>query len=95
MAAKNKKKGGKQGWVSKGINAGLIALGFSRVIELIIFHRGGGFGEVAKEIKREATFGLSEGSFDLKAGLRMYTPAGAAAGLGALKTYLLKKYPVR
>ncbi len=91
MAAKKKHR--KQGWVSKGINFGLILLGFSRVIEHL-------FAPISMErkfarIKSEATFGLSEGKFDLQAGLRMYTPGGAAAGLGMLKSYLMKKFPVR
>ncbi len=93
-AAKNKKKGGKQGIVSKLMNVGLIVLGFSRVIEHLVFW-GANWQGAIKEIKREATFGLSEGKFDWKAGLRMYTPGGAAIALGKLKSYLIKKFPVR
>ncbi len=91
--AKKKKKGGRQGWMSKGINIGLILLGFSRVIQILFEPIG--VGSKLTQIRKEATFGLSEGKFSLKDGLRMYTPGGAAAGLGMLKSYLMKKFPVR
>ncbi len=89
---KHKKKRSRQGLFSKAINIGLIALGFSRVItnfmtktpESAIFHT-----------IREATFGLIEGKFDLKAGLAMYSPGGAAVALGKLKSHLFRKFPVR
>ncbi len=88
MAAK-KGKSRRQGWMSKVMNAGLIALGFSRVIELA-------FQRNWKGIIGEATFGFSdEGKFNLRRGLRMYTPAGAAIALGTMKRYLLKHFPVR
>ncbi len=47
------------------------------------------------QIVRESTFGLSQGRFDLDAGLAMYTPVGAAIGLGKLKQYLMRHFPVR
>ncbi len=91
--AKNKKRRGKQSLFSKAINAGLIALGFSRVLEILFSSQS--FNAKLSQIQRDATFGLSEGSFKLEAGLRMYTPAGAALALGALKSHLMKKFPVR
>ncbi len=93
--AKGKKRSRRQGMVSKAINIGLIALGFSRVIEILIDPKFGSISNKFKVIQRDATFGLSEGKFNMKAGLRMYTPAGAAVGLGTLKSYLMKKFPVR
>ncbi len=93
MAAKDKKKGGRQGIVSKALNIGIIAIGFSRVIEILMASIS--MRDKFKAIQRGATFGLSEGKFDLQEGLKMYSPVGAAAGLGALKSYLLKKFPVR
>ncbi len=93
---KHKKKRSKQGLFSKAINAGLIALGFSRVLELIFTAAGrGGFGPTVQAISDEATFGLMQGKLDLAAGARMYLPAGAAAALGGIKSYALKKFPVR
>ncbi len=92
MVAK-KKKGRRQGMLSKAINAALIALGFSRVLTIIF--GGGDLKTKMDRIITGATFGLSKGKFDLHAGLVMYTPAGAAIGLGKLKQYLMKKFPVR
>ncbi len=90
---KTKRKRSKQGLLSKVINTGLVAFGFSRVLTLLFAH---GFSQASvTAITREATFGLSSGSFDLNAGLRMYTPAGGAAALGYLKSYLMRKFPVR
>ncbi len=91
--AKNKNKTRKQGWVSKILNAGLIALGFSGVIKPLIAL--GPTPAALDVIIRDATFGLSEGKFNLSLGLRMYTPAGAAAALGFLKSYLMRKFPIR
>ncbi len=88
-----KKKSGRQGFFSKAINAALIALGFSNVIKIVI-----GPGTPTQKIDHiivDATFGLSRGKFDLKAGLAMYTPGGAAIGLGKLKQYLMRHFPVR
>ncbi len=93
MAAKNKKKGGRQGLFSKALNVGLIVLGFSRVIEHLMAPAD--FKTKMRAIKRDATFGLSEGKFNLQNGLSMYTPGVAAIALGSLKSYLLKKFPVR
>ncbi len=90
-----KKKNGrrKQGLVSKVMNVGLIALGFSRVLGILF--TSASVGAKFEQIQREATFGLSTGKFDLNAGLLMYSPIGAAIGLGKLKTYLLRHFPVR
>ncbi len=93
MAKKKGKRSRRQGTFSKVINAGLIALGFSNVIKIAI-----GPGTPTQKIDRiiqNATFGLSQRKFDLKKGLEMYTPVGAAIGLGKLKQYLMKHFPVR
>ncbi len=90
--AKKKRSRRRQGIVSKILNGSLIALGFARPIQLF-FARG--LKGALPIIIREATFGLSEGKFNLRLGLRMYTPAGAAAALGFLKSFLMKKFPVR
>ncbi len=91
---KGKKKGRrKQGVVSKAINIGLIVLGFSRVLGILF--TGASVSAKMEQIQREATFGLSEGKFDLNAGLLMYAPVGGAIGLGKLKQYLLRHFPVR
>lgn len=91
-----KKHTPKQGWAGKLMNAGLIALGFSRVIEIIatrLTARAPQF--IPADIVHDATFGLADGNFDLNAGLRMYTPAAGAIALGKLKQYLMRKFPVR
>ena len=91
-----KKKSSKQGWMSKAINAGLTLLAFSRPLLLLsTAPQRGSFDLTLKEIIREATFGLSEGGFDKDAGLRMYTPVGAAAALGFIRSYATKHFPVR
>ncbi len=87
------KKPRKQSLFSKAINMGLITLGFSRVLVHLFFPQTA--EEKMKAIIKEATFGLSEGAFDLDAGLLMYTPVGAAVALGKLKQYLFKHFPVR
>ncbi len=92
--AKKRKTGRRQGWVSKGLNIGLILLGFSRPIQhLVALVRGR--SDALDALTYEATFGLTSGKFDWKAGLRMYSPAGASVALGFLKSYLMKKFPVR
>ncbi len=96
MAAK-KKKSRRQGLFSKAINIGLIALGFSRVITHLT--SGASVDQITGAIIRESTFGLAnplgESQFDLQAGLQMYAPGAAAIGLGKLKQFLMKKFPVR
>lgn len=91
--AKNKRKNSKQGWFSKGVNIGLWVLAFSRVIEIAT--AGVSLQEKFRVLKQEATFGLSEGSFELERGLRMYSPGGAAIGLNELKKYAMRHFPVR
>ncbi len=84
-----KKHSPKQGWFSKITNVAIIALGFSRVLELA-------FQRNWKGIIGEATFGFSdEGRFNLRRGLRIYMPGVAAIGLGKFKQYLMKHFPVR
>ncbi len=92
MAAKNKKKGGRQGIVSKLMNVALIALGFARPLSIII--RKPNMSGV-EDIVHESTFGLATGKFNWKAGAKFYSPAGAAIALGKLKSYLIKQFPVR
>ncbi len=92
--AKGKKKSRRQGLFSKAINIAFLALGFSRPLFLLL--RPGGFSQSSVEqILEEATFGLTKGTFDVAAGARMYSPAGAAFALGTLKTFLMRKFPVR
>ncbi len=94
MAKMVKKHSSKQGWFSKGLNIGLVLLGFSRPIQhLIALARGR--TDALEALTYEATFGLIAGKLDWKAGARMYSPVGAAVSLGYLKSYLLKKFPVR
>ncbi len=89
---KKKKSRRRQGLFSKAINAALIALGFARPIQLFMEK---GVGAVDFIIS-EATFGLTDASgFNLQKGLRMYAPVGAAVGLGKLKSYLFRHFPVR
>ncbi len=90
--AKGKKKRSRQSLFSKAINAGLILLGLSRPIMILAKL---GFTETAvNAITSEATFGLSQGKFNLNEGLKMYTPAGGAIALGKLKQYLMRHFPV-
>ncbi len=91
--AKKKRGRRRQGLFSKVANALLIALSFARPIQLILSQ--GASAQTINTIVKEATFGLSDGAFDLQAGLRMYTPAGAALALGKLKGYAMRHFPVR
>ena len=84
----------KQGIVSKIMNAGLIAFGFSRVLTILFFNLSN-IPRAVSQITSEATFGLSEGRLDLEGGAKMYAPVAGAATLGYLKSYLLRKFPVR
>ncbi len=95
MPKEKNKKRSRQSLFSKGINVALILLGFSRPLT-ILGARGFTTG-AAEEIVAEATFGLGRPTpaFDLGMGLRMYTPVAGAVALGTLKTYLLRKFPVR
>ncbi len=89
---KHKTKRSKQGLLSKAINAGLIAFGFSRVLQILFMQAE--IGTKINLITRGATFGLAGGTFDLDSGLQMYAPAGGAIALGKLKSYLMRKFPV-
>ncbi len=91
--AKHKKRG-KQGMLSKIINIGLTLLTFSRPL-VIMFGSASTIQDKLRVLMEEATFGLSAGAFDKAAGLRMYTPAGAAAALGFIRSYATKHFPVR
>ncbi len=91
--AKKRRRRGKQGLFSKALNASLIALGFSRVISILVSPAA--IDTKMTAIINGATFGLATGKFNLDIGLRMYTPAGAAIALGTLKTFLMRKFPVR
>lgn len=89
---KRKKRRRRQGLFSKVTNMLLIALAFARPLQLIFTQ---GAANAVPIILKEATFGLSAGSFDLNAGLQMYAPAGAAFALGKLKQFAMKRFPVR
>ncbi len=97
MAKMVKKHSSKQGLFSKLVNVAIIALGFSRPIFLFMTKPP---INALDTIVNEASFGLAslsgtESKFDMKKGLRMYAPGGAAIGLGKLKQYLTKHFPVR
>lgn len=92
--AKKKKGRKRQGWFSKAINIGGVLIGLSGiVIEPLV---ASGFTTAAlKSMLRRLTFGLSEGTFNLDAGLRGYGPVGAAVGYRELTKYLMRHFPVR
>ena len=91
--AKKKKRRSKQGLFSKLTNVGLIALGMSRILE-IVFNNLGSPGEIAPRIVDGATFGLST-EFNLQKGFSFYGPPVAAIGAGKVLQYLKRKFPVR
>ncbi len=85
------KKRSRQGLLSKAINAALILLGLSRPIQLLMEKGMDGIDFIISE----STFGLTDATgFNLQKGLRMYAPVGAAVGLGKLKSYLFRHFPV-
>lgn len=92
--AKDKGKTRRQGWASKLLNAVGIAIGFARPI-MIVFNNFANPGNILPKMLSGLTFGLSEGSFQLDEGLKMYSPVGAAVGYGAFKSYLMRKFPIR
>lgn len=101
--AKKKKRSRRQSFVSKAINGALIALTFATPLTILL-----GAGTIAGKIGtivKLATFGMvggvgtpggiAIGSFDLNQGLAMYAPAGAAFGLGMIKKFAMRRFPVR
>ncbi len=92
-----KKKRSRQGMFSKIANAGLIALGFSGALTSLV--EGG-----VNRLVADATLGfvrpgqapdLNPANIVARA-LKVYVGPGiAAGGLCALKSYLLRKFPVR
>lgn len=78
--------------MSKLLNVAGILIGLSRPIELFLSNAP---DFAAKSLLRELTFGLSEGSFDLNTGLRVYAPVGAAVGFRQITKYLIRHFPVR
>ncbi len=95
MAAK-KKKGGRQGVVSKVINISLIALALAPAITRAFKGRWGAIirGYTAG-LAGNPQEGVAPGKFDMKLLAEFYAPVGGAVALGFLKSYLLKKFPVR
>ncbi len=89
-----KKKRSKQGMFSKAVNIGMIALGMSRILE-IVFNNITAPADISKIIIREATFGLSEGVFSLARGARFYSPPVAAIATKIVFSFIRKKNPVR
>ncbi len=92
MAANKKKRGRRQGLFSKISNALLIVFAFSRPLTVLMNSPNKAGVDLITE---EATFGLSAGSFNLAAGMQIYGPAIGAVALGTLKSYLIRKFPVR
>ncbi len=95
--AKGKKKRSRQGMFSKIANAGLIALGFSGAITSLL--EGG-----VSRLIGDATLGFVRPGQEpdlnpaniVSRALKTYVGPGiAAGGLGMLKSYLLRKFPVR
>ncbi|MEE9173337.1 MAG: hypothetical protein V3U41_10615 [candidate division NC10 bacterium] len=92
--AKKKKGRRKQGMVSKLINLGGIAIGLSRILE-IIFNNISAPADIPKIIIRGASFGLAEGSFNMQEGLRFYAPLAGAVGYRMFTKFLFKRFPIR
>ncbi len=92
MAKKNKSR--KQGMVSKLVSIGGIAIGLSRILELV-FNNLGSPADIPKRIISGATFHLSEGSFIMDEGVRFYTPLAGAWGYRKFMTFLLRRFPIR
>ncbi len=98
MPKGKKKNGGRQGWFSKLANIALWGVTFARPIAIAM---GSGSPKAKFEkVIREATFGIvveggQIGKFNLKEGLAMYAPGGAALALGQLKKYAARHFPVR
>ncbi len=96
--AKKKKRGRRQGILSKAMNFALILLAFSTPLRIAF-----GAGDMNTKIgiiTRQATFGLvrtlgGASKFDLSEGLQFYGPIGAAFALGAAKKFIMRKFPVR
>ncbi len=96
MAAAKKKKRGKQGIVSKVLNGLLLALAFARPLERAFAGQWSYFTTVQQgSLVDEATFGLVSGKFSLAAGAKLYGPAGASAALGYIKSWAMRRYPIR
>ncbi len=96
MAKMVKKHSPRQGLFSKAINIAFTLFAFARPLHLLATASvRGGFLATANVSVREATFGLSDGKFDLKAGTAMYTPVAGAFALGTLMKFIRKKFPVR
>lgn len=89
-----KKKSRKQGMVSKIVNIGGIAIGLSRIIEIVMNNLGSP-AQIPVHIINGATFGLAAGSFDMEQGVRFYTPLAGAYGYRKFMTFLLRRFPVR
>ncbi len=92
--AKKKKRGRRQGLFSKAVNIGLTLLSISR--PLFLLFRPGGFSQSSiKQLIGEATFGLTDGRFDINRGFQFYAPAGGAVAIGTVLKFIRKKFPVR
>lgn len=92
--AKKKKRSRKQKMVTTLINIGGIAIGLSRILE-IIFNNLGNMGDIPKLIVRGASFGLSDGAFNLQEGARFYAPLGGAFAYRKFTSFLMKRFPIR
>ena len=91
-AAKTPRKSSRQGAFSKVANILLWLLAFSNPITQII--RNPNATGVANIIFG-ATGGANVGRFDINNLIGFYAPVGAAASLGFVKSWAMKKWPVR
>ncbi len=92
--AKKKQRRGRQSLASKALNGLGIAIGLSRIIEIVIRN----FGNPANILPRiisGATGGLSEGSFDITEAIRFYVPMAATIPYAVFKSHIIKKFPMR
>ncbi len=92
--AKGKRKRSRQSTFSKVVNIGLIALGMSRVLELV-FNNLGNPGAIPDRLISGATFHLAQGSFIMEEGAKFYGAPAAAISTGLVLKFLRKKFPVR
>ncbi len=89
-----KKKNRKQGIVSKVSNIALIALGFSKAITIWL----SGFSvddKIQQTLHAYTGYNTNDGTFKVSRLAAGWAPVGAAVSLGLVKSYLLRKFPVR
>ncbi len=92
--AKKKGRSRRQGLISKGINAGVIALSMSTLLRIWLFEAGDANAKTRRTLQAYTGFGF-DGSFIPSRLIEGYGPVAAGFAVGTVIKFIRKKFPLR